>query len=245
MRIAFDLDGVLADFHTAFSETAISLFPELDPKVIASPDVAASPPVEAGDSEIPAETPDPANVPMSRRQLEAVWKQLRATDDFWQGLKEIEPGAIARLAAVADANRWEVLFITSRPSSSGGTVQRQTQRWLQERGFPLPSVFVVHGSRGAVAQALELDVVVDDRPDNCLDVVLGSKAGAVLLWRGAQAKVPASARRLGIAVSSTVDACLDVLVEAQSSMGQGSFLDSLRRLFGLKTRAASTLLRRD
>ena len=91
-----------------------------------------------------------------------------------------------------------MLFITSRPSSAGRTVQRQSQRWLQRMGFPLPSVYVVHGSRGAVAQALNLDVVIDDRPDNCLDVVLGSKAGAVLIWRGPQEKVPVSARRLGI-----------------------------------------------
>jgi hypothetical protein len=86
--------------------------------------------------------------------------------------------------------------------------------------------------------------VVDYRPDNCLDVVLGSKAGAVLLWRGPQARVPASARRLGIAVSPTVEACLETLVAAQESKTPGSFLDRLRQIFGLKTRAASTLLRR-
>jgi len=245
MRIAFDLDGVLADFHTAFTRTAVGLFPELDRVAMDTADVAASPPTEATESEIPSDIPDPTNVPMARRQLEAVWKQLRATEDFWMGLKEIEAGAIKRLAATADEHRWEVLFITSRPSSAGATVQRQTQRWLQQLGFPLPSVYVVHGSRGAVAQALDLDVVVDDRPDNCLDVVLGSKAGAVLLWRGPQARVPASAKRLGIAVSPSVDACLEVLIEAQASKGQGSFLDSLRKLFGLRTRAASTLLRRE
>jgi hypothetical protein len=247
MRIAFDLDGVLADLHTAFSRTALTLYPELDQSAIAAPEVGASPPVdESGEGEEEAEAPAlPGNVvPLDRRQQDAVWKRLRATENFWEGLTEIEPGAIARLAALADERRWEVLFITSRPSSAGATVQRQSQRWLQKLGFALPSVFVVHGSRGAVAQALNLDVVVDDRPDNCLDVVLGSSAGAVLIWRGPQEKVPVSAKRLGIAVSPTVDECLGVLTEAEVSAGQGSLLDRLRQLFGLKIRAASTLRRR-
>jgi hypothetical protein len=247
MRIAFDLDGVLADLHTAFTHAALSLYPELDRAAIAAPSVGASPPVDGVDDGVGSEAPglpDSAPLPLDRRQLDAVWKKLRSTPNFWEGLSEIERGAIGRLAAIAEQRRWDVLFITSRPSSSGSTVQRQSQRWLQAMGFTLPSVYVVHGSRGAVAQALDLDVVVDDRPDNCLDVVLGSKAGAVLIWRGPQERVPASAKRLGIAVSSSVEECLAVLAEAEEAMGQGSFLDQLRRLFGLKTRAASTLLRR-
>ncbi len=244
MRIAFDLDGVLADLHAAFARTALALYPELDRAAVAAPEIGASPPVDDVDgSEIPGLL-GAAPLPLDGRQLEAVWKKLRATPNFWEGLAEIESGAIARLGAIAEQRRWDVLFITSRPSSSGSTVQRQSQRWLERHGFRLPSVYVVHGSRGAVAQALDLDVVVDDRPDNCLDVVLGSKAGAVLIWRGPQAQVPSSAKRLGIAVSPTVERCLAALTEAETTVGEGSLLDRLRRLFGLKTRAAWPLLRK-
>jgi hypothetical protein len=113
-------------------------------------------------------------------------------------------------------------------------VQRQSQRWLQRLGFPLPSVFVVHGSRGKVADALALDVVVDDRPDNCLDVALESKARAVLIWRNTSARAPAAARRMGIGVQATVASCLDVLVEAErAAQTPADLLQRLRRLFGL------------
>jgi len=245
VRIAFDLDGVLADLHTAFSQAAIGLYPELDRAAIAAPDVGASPPADDDD----AESADPAIAPpvrraISRKQSEAIWKHLMSVEDFWQGLAEIEIGAIARLAQVAEERHWEVLFITSRPSSAGATVQRQSQRWLHNKGFALPSLYVVHGSRGRVADALKLDVVVDDRPDNCLDVVLESGAGAVLIWRGPEATVPASARRLGIAVAPTVVSCLDTLIEAEASVAESPLLDRIRKLFGLKTRPASTLLRR-
>ena len=155
--------------------------------------------------------------------------------DFWESLQEIEPGMIRRLAELADERRWEMLFITSRPKSAGRTVQRQSQRWLQEHGFPMPSVYVVHGSRGQIAKALQIDVVVDDRPENCLDVALESQAGSILVWRGKRESVPASARRMGIAVVTSVAQCLDSLVEIEKSNDGGSLLDRLRRIFGLRT----------
>jgi hypothetical protein len=242
MRIGFDLDGVLADLHTPFVQTAIKLFPNLDARVVAAADIGASPPDEA--HEPPADAPaPPSDVVLDREQTRAVWRVLMSTNDFWAGLQEIEPGAIARLAQLADARRWEIIFLTSRPKSAGRTVQRQSQQWLDRHGFPHPSLYVVHSSRGRIADALHLDVVVDDRPDNCLDVVLESKAGAVLVWRGPQSTVPSSARRLGIAVVSTVGACLDALVQAQESDAEGGIIDRLRRLFGLRTRSASPLRR--
>ena len=246
MRIGFDLDGCLADLHTAFVQTAVKLFPELDPAAIGSRDVGSSPPdADVDPDETPREeAPAPAgDVPMTRQQTDAVWEHLESVENFWETLTEIEPGAIKRLATLADERRWEIIFVTSRPHSAGVTVQRQSQRWLQRMGFPMPSCFVVHGSRGRIAEALRLDVVVDDRPENCLDVVLESKAGAILIWRGTRASVPVSARRLGIAVVSTVAACLDALVEADKPGPEGGLLDRLRRLFGLKTGSGSSPFR--
>jgi hypothetical protein len=246
MRIAFDLDGVLADLHTPFVTTAIQLFPELDAAAIRTADVGASPPSD------PDREPAVPGVPavstlttrqVDRRQADAIWKQLVSRENFWEGLDEIEPGAIARLAALAEKLRWEIMFITSRPGSAGRTVQKQSQRWLSRLGFPMPSVFTVHGSRGRVASAFDLDVVVDDRPDNCLDIVLESKAGAVLIWRGPQDTVPMSARRLGIAVAPTVAQCLDTLVDAEKAHDGETLLDRLRNLFGLRTKSSSVLRR--
>jgi hypothetical protein len=240
MRIAFDLDGVLADLHGPFAKTALRLFPELDTAAIGSPEVGASPPdtdAEAESSSEPVAPVIPAltNLPVTERQANAVWSSLTAVEDFWSTLDEIESGSIKRLAALADERRWEILFITSRPWASGRTVQRQSQQWLERLGFPLPSVYVVHGSRGRIADALNLDVVVDDRPENCLDVALESKAAAILVWRGTKEAVPASARRFGIAVVPSVAACLEALVEVEQSDQRGSLLDRLRRLFGLRT----------
>ena len=243
MRIAFDLDGVLADLHEPFVRTAVKLFPELERRAIGATDIGPSPEDEGAAQADPPIAPPTPSVAISRQQSDAIWRAVAASENFWEGLAEIEPGIIARLATLADERRWEVLFITSRPRSAGRTVQRQSQRWLSRMGFDLPSVYVVHGSRGQVAAALELDVVIDDRPENCLDVVLESKAGAILVWRDGQATVPGSAKRLGIATVSTVAACLDALVEADRAESGTTLLDRLRRLFGVRAKAAASFRR--
>lgn len=248
MRIAFDLDGVLADLHGPFAATALRLFPELDVSTLRSPDVGASPPESGVESDAAAPAAEPADdaipalttLPLTSRQSRAVWAAMTAVEDFWCTLDEIESGSIRRLAELADERRWEILFITSRPWATGRTVQRQSQLWLEHRGFPMPSLFVVHGSRGRIADALNLDIVVDDRPENCLDVALESKAGSILVWRGARDAVPASARRFGIAVVPTVAACLDALVEIEQPEDADGLLDRLRRFFGLRTTRAAT-----
>jgi hypothetical protein len=240
VRVAFDLDGVLADLHTPFQGAVATLYPELDAAAIGASDIGQAPADGDGSAEEPSDVPADAStaVALSRAQSDAVWRHVAGVENFWETLDEIEHGAIRRLADVADARGWEVLFITSRPTSAGRTVQRQSQRWLADKGFPLPSVYVVHGSRGQVAQALRLDAVIDDRADNCLDVVLESRAGAILVWRDGRSAVPASARRLGIAVAPSVAVTLDRLIEAEEAQDGGGLLDRLRRLFGLRTKTS-------
>jgi len=36
MRLAFDMDGVLADLHTVYAQAALKLYPELDRAAIAT-----------------------------------------------------------------------------------------------------------------------------------------------------------------------------------------------------------------
>jgi hypothetical protein len=241
MRIAFDLDGVLADLHRAFAAAALQLFPGLDASAISSPQAGASPPTGVPGAEAPGE-PEEASLikPLSPRKQSAVWQHLATVENFWETLEEIESGAIRRLAAIALERKWEVIFLTSRPYAPGFTVQRQSQMWLDRMGFPMPSLYVVQTSRGKIAEALEIDVVVDDRPENCLDVALESKARAILVWRGAPEKVPPATRRLGIGVVHTVAGCLDLLIKAdEEAQTPEDLVQRLRRLLGLmpKTKA--------
>jgi len=242
VRIAFDLDGVLADLHKAFVAKAIELFPELDASALSSSDAGASPPTGVPGSEPPEADEGSLKRPLSQRKRDAIWAHLATVTDFWETLAEIESGAIKRLATIAQERKWEVIFLTSRPYSPGKTVQRQSQVWLDKLGFPMPSLYVVQSSRGKIAEALHIDVVVDDRPENCLDVALESKARAILVWRGSPEKVPPATKRLGIGVVPTVASCLDLLIEAdQEAKTPDDLVQRLRRLLGLQPKTKTSV----
>ena len=249
LRIAFDLDGVLADMESELVRQAEILFGETmtrrlnqrpggDPAAGAE---ASEPPTDGGTGQAAAEASQD-NVPpmiklnLSPRQQRKLWRHVESIENFWCTLAELEPGVIRRLASIAAERRWEIIFLTKRPQSAGATAQVQTQRWLESKGFALPSVFVVQGSRGRIAAALGLDIVIDDRPENCLDVVVDSKARAILVWREDQRQLPSATRRLGIGVVASVDECLDILTQVDSpeAREQPTVMARVMRLLGLK-----------
>jgi hypothetical protein len=161
LRIGFDVDGVLADFRSAFEALAGQ--------------AAQAPAASPGDLD-QARTVTP-------QDLKRLWDRIAATANWWTTLPPFEPDQIARLYALSREHRWEVVFLTKRPASAGEPVQFQTQWWLERHGFLLPAVVTVPGSRGELANALRLDLVVDDQLVNCVEVVSGSGAKAVLMAR--------------------------------------------------------------
>jgi hypothetical protein len=229
------MDGVVADLNAALVREARVLFPGLDLQAASRAELAPAGPVE-GDrpGTDPAEIVPPS-LHLTPRQQRQLWDAVRSTTNFWETLDETEPGIVARIAETARTRRWEIIFLTSRPSSSGDIVQVQSQRWLRSHGLEFPSIFVVSTSRGRIASALELDVVVDDRPENCLDIALDSKARAILIWRGNETGVSASARRLGIGGTASVAECLDLLIDADVPEGGATLMGRLRKLLRLKT----------
>ena len=229
MRIGVDLDGTVADLHSALAREALRLFPRIDPAKL--PESA-----DGGDG-----CPEAAAVPklsmpaLTLRQQDRLWKEVCRRTNFWESLEELEPGALARFSRLMAERRWEILFLTSRPETAGETAQAQSHRWLSSHGFSMPSVFVVHGSRGKIAASLRLDVVIDDRPENCLDVATESSARPILVWRHGESSVPAGAHELGIGTVASIDQCLDILESLdRDSADPGSILHRLRRLLGLK-----------
>lgn len=243
LRIGFDLDGTLADMEGELIRQAEILFGEsmarrVDPRP-ATPEI--NPAFAGGAPAEPAADHEPPllKLKLTKRQQGRLWEHVESIENFWQTLGECEPGIVERLGRLASERRWEIIFLTKRPEGAGATAQLQTQLWLESRGFHLPSVYVVQGSRGRIAAALGLDVVVDDRPENCLDVAVECKARAILIWRDGAGQLPAAAQRLGIGVVKTVAECLDILTQLDSSREQPGMLSRVKRLLGLKEPAGA------
>ena len=187
MRLAFDLDGTVADMHSALAREARLLFPGIDPDAFPTP-------------RRPPATPQRHLTARRRATIDAVdWPAVvapaaRAVED---GVRPGELVGVARRDRTWGARpplsprqgaALELMFVTSRPETRGDTAQVQSYRWLAAQGYETPWIFVVHGSRGKIASAMALDVLVDDRPENCLDVAIDSAARAILVWRGEEGR---------------------------------------------------------
>lgn len=219
MRIGIDMDGTLADFACIWRHVERQLF---------------------GDDDVDADTPDdeaPGQEHGRDRRAGAiegrrreVWRAIRSVEDFWTCLPPIEEGVVQRLNDLALERKWEVFFLTQRPATAGETVQRQTQRWLVAQGFEHPSVLTVTGSRGAAAAALYLDVLIDDLPRNCLDVVAESGCRPMLVLAEPDDATMQSARRVNVTVVPTVGRALDLLMTPESPPLTARILQSARTL---------------
>jgi hypothetical protein len=246
LRIACDLDGTIADMDAALQREAQRLFgPDVDlhaapgARLESAEDVESQVNEAAIGTEGGDETREPASPargpggrPLTNRELRMLWQHVSQIENFWTTLGEIEPGVVARLAGLATQYRWEVMFLTQRPSSAGETTQVQSQRWLRAHGFELPGVMVMHGSRGKVAEALALDAVIDDRPENCLDVATDSSAMPILIWRLRPELVPPGLARTRIEPVFSFAEALAKLEQLTTARGRkGGLLGRLRSAF--------------
>jgi hypothetical protein len=231
MRLGFDLDGTVADLQGALAREATRLFPGVDPGTLPK---SVAPQSATPSPDAPTVAPGFSMSSLSPRQQRELWDAACGRENFWETLDEIEAGSLARLYRLTRERRWEVIFLTSRPESRGDTAQVQSQRWLAARGFEFPSVYVVHGSRGKIAASLNLEVLVDDRPENCLDIAIDSSARAILVWRSKEDAVPASARQLGIGSVSSISECLDILESLDRGDSGAGIVDRFKQLLGLK-----------
>lgn len=256
LRVGFDLDGTVADMYFALHREAVKLFGE---DVLRKAAYKTSKPQEAGKEQSGGDTKDAALPPtdkqalaeklakseddstttlamqelhLTARQQMQLWDHVKKVENFWTTLPELEPGIIARIAKTAADRRWEVIFLTTRPSTAGDLVQLQSQQWLSAHGFQYPSVYVVQRSRGKIADSLGLDAFVDDRPENCLDIAVESKAKVILVWHGSVSDVPAGAKRLGVQPVTTISEAMNLLERLDDIRNQPSIMRSIKRAFG-------------
>ncbi len=190
LRVGIDVDGVLADFRTAFRETSIA---------------SLGRPLEARDGTTTS------TQALAHGEVKRVWEVVGRTPNWWMKLKPYEPDQIARLYSLARDARWEVFFLTDRPRSAGDSVQFQTQSWIERHGFYMPSVLTIPGSRGEVANGLRLHLVIDDLFLNCIDVVSAATAKAVLLLRSGDEAAQKHALERGIGVVPTLAHAIEIV----------------------------------
>ncbi|MEZ5416378.1 MAG: hypothetical protein R2708_03420 [Vicinamibacterales bacterium] len=164
LRVAIDLDGTVADLSRAMHDVARKKFRKLQDAEPADAGPAAP------DGAVLPERPRLSGLGLTPYELERLWTHVLKIRNFWTTLPETDDGVVSHIQQLADERRWDVLFITTRPTAAGRPTQVQSQEWLSQRRASSPECLRgERDPRGRVAAALDLDAVIDDRPENCLD----------------------------------------------------------------------------
>jgi uncharacterized HAD superfamily protein len=217
LRLGIDIDGVLADFRTAFRDTARDCLHR----------------------EVPLDASDD-KTPLGHTDIERVWNHIARSPNWWMSVRAYEPAQIAKLYALSRSARWEVCFLTKRPASAGDAVQFQTQWWLEQQGFYLPAVMTVPGSRGELANALRLDLAIDDQFVNCAEILGAGPTKALLMLRDPNPTLQQHAIDRGVAVVSSLEETLPILLQLHELM-QSQRGRMLRLSEWFRPRTADTL----
>lgn len=190
MRIGVDLDGVLADFDGGFAQLLS--------------DITGNPIPYGGEN-----TPPVWDWPLLHAkpaEVETAWNIVEESPDFWARLRRL-PDADQAIDLLQQLiiDHHHVYFITSRP---GATALYQSADWLAtELGIYYPNV-MISTKKGIVAQGLELQALIDDRPENF--AALPTSCRGYLVTRSHNLWVPPDASHL-TRVSTCAEALRDVI----------------------------------
>lgn len=157
MRLIVDIDGVCADFNTGF----LKALRRVTGRELAPLD-------DATGRYLPTTWHWPGTLGVTPEDVCAAWKHIDLIDDWWwEDLRPL-PGAVEFLRRLdlwsSETPGAEVVFVTSRGINRFAGAQ--TRRWLMAHGVLAPTVLMEVEDKAAVAKALMVDVMIDDKPEH-------------------------------------------------------------------------------
>ena len=152
MRLGIDIDGVLADFVTAYKARFVQL---------TGRDLF-------GDS-LWASWSHEITVGYTKDEVTAIWEAIKSDPLFWVKLSPYWDALTVLERLTFRHYHDDVYFITARP---GIEVKKQTELWLSTHSpfFDETPTVLISSEKGMCCRALRLEKYIDDRPENVADV---------------------------------------------------------------------------
>lgn len=152
LRLGIDVDGVLSEFTFRYRE----ICEELTGKVL---------PIEVNDWDF-------SNWGLTLADHKRAWDLIAGTFNFYSQLPVDDDIRNFDMAFFSRIHR--LYFITTRAVTSGLPIELQTAYWLQLHcGISMPTI-LVEKQKGQIVAALQLDAMLDDKPENLIECSIHS-----------------------------------------------------------------------
>jgi hypothetical protein len=165
MMIALDIDGVLADFISPFLRILE---------------------VRAGNGPIDPESitdPNFMNHPLITTEIiSECLVNVSCDPKFWEALVPL-PSVQQWEALDRLSRKQELVFVTHRYERESYDIGQVTRDWLRKHGISDPVVYFAKNLKSELIGQLKVELFVDDRHENCLDVAENTDAVVLMPHR--------------------------------------------------------------
>jgi uncharacterized protein len=165
MMIGLDIDGVLADFISPFLRVLAQRTGNgpIDPESVTDPNFMNHPFIT---TEIISEC----------------IASISCDSRFWQELVPL-PSAEQWRALDRLNHKHQLVFITHRCAQETYDIAEVTRDWLRRHGISKPVVYFAQSYKSELIGKLSVELFVDDRHENCLDVAENTTARVLMPHR--------------------------------------------------------------
>lgn len=183
MKLAIDVDGVLAEFDGSFA----ALLEEQTgrPCRILEPD----------------RWEWPHALGFSKPEEERAWQYISEHPNWWATLQSYEDSDVDFRAVERDGH--DIYFVTARRTPFA---RFYTANWLRDVYTLYDAAVILSNDKGLICRALRIDAFLDDRPEHCIDVRLVSpKTKSYLRKRSHNAMAQKYVERDGVILTDSVE----------------------------------------